>query len=116
MVWLLLAGVLGWSAPLTTRETGIAVGVVGGTDAGSIIGNAVGHPGAGAAVGGALALGAGALIGDQIQALKNGAIGAGHAAQFSQGQIESQRQEMARLTKETKKTRRRLCFGASDST
>ncbi len=44
MVWLLLAGVLGCSAPLTNRETRAAVG----------------------AVGGALGLGAGAPIGDQI--------------------------------------------------
>ena len=56
MVWLLLAGVLGCSAPLTTRETGAAVG----------------------AVGRALGLGAGAPIGDRIQALETKAIGAGH--------------------------------------
>ena len=85
MVLLLLAGVLGCSAPLTTRETGIAVGAVGVTDAGGIIGNAVGNPGGGAAVGGALPLGAGALIGDQIQDLEKRAIGAGHVAPIFAG-------------------------------
>lgn len=54
--------------PLTTREKGAAIGTVGGAATGGIIGAAVGAPGTGAAVGGALGLGAGALIGDQLQA------------------------------------------------
>ena len=85
MVSLQLAGVLGCSAPLTTRETGAAVGAVGGAAAGGIIGSAVGHPGAGAAVGGALGLGAGGLIDDQIHALEKKAIGAGQAAPILAG-------------------------------
>src|SRR5919201_4198971 len=52
---------------LTTREKGAGIGALGGAAAGGIIGAAVGHPGAGAAIGGALGLGSGALIGDQLQ-------------------------------------------------
>jgi outer membrane protein OmpA-like peptidoglycan-associated protein len=59
--------VSGCSAPLTTREKGAGIGALGGAAAGGIIGSAVGHPGAGAAIGGTLGLGAGALIGDQLQ-------------------------------------------------
>jgi len=57
----------GCSAPLTTREKGAGIGALGGAAAGGIIGAAVGHPGAGAAIGGALRLGTGALVGDQLQ-------------------------------------------------
>src|SRR5688572_16983560 len=57
----------GCSAPLTTREKGAGIGALGGAAAGGIIGAAVGHPGAGAAIGGALGLGTGALVGDQLQ-------------------------------------------------
>ena len=63
----LLAGLLGCSTSLTTREKGAGIGALGGAAAGGIIGSAVGHPGAGAAIGGALGLGSGALIGDQLQ-------------------------------------------------
>jgi outer membrane protein OmpA-like peptidoglycan-associated protein len=57
----------GCSRPLTTREKGAGIGALGGAAAGGIIGSAVGRPGTGAAVGGALGLGTGALIGDQLQ-------------------------------------------------
>lgn len=62
---ILVAGCAGGS--LTTREKGAGIGALGGAAAGGIIGAAVGHPGAGAAIGGALGLGAGALVGDQLQ-------------------------------------------------
>ena len=52
---------------LSTREKGAGIGALGGAAAGGAIGAAVGHPGIGAAVGGTLGLGAGALIGDQLQ-------------------------------------------------
>ena len=61
----ILAGCSGGS--LTTRETGAGIGAVGGAAAGGINGATVGHPGAGAAVGGALGLGGGALIGEYMQ-------------------------------------------------
>ena len=44
---------------------------MGGAGAGALIGNAVGRPGAGAAIGGVLGLGAGALVGDQLQGHEN---------------------------------------------
>lgn len=66
LFWL-IAGILGCSTPLSTREKGAGIGALGGAAAGGIIGSAVGHPGAGAAIGGALGLGTGALIGDQLQ-------------------------------------------------
>jgi phage tail tape-measure protein len=62
---LMVAGCAG--GPLTTREKGAGIGALGGAAAGGIIGSAVGHPGAGALIGGGLGLGAGALIGDQLQ-------------------------------------------------
>jgi hypothetical protein len=62
---LMVAGCAG--GPLTTREKVAGIGALGGAAAGGIIGSAVGHPGAGALIGGGLGLGAGALIGDQLQ-------------------------------------------------
>src|SRR4029434_8092868 len=55
----------------TTREKGAGIGALGGAAAGGAIGAAVRHPGAGAAIGGVLVLGAGALIGDQLQGQEN---------------------------------------------
>ena len=62
---ILTSGCAGGS--LSTREKGAGIGALGGAAAGGAIGSAVGHPGIGAAVGGTLGLGAGALIGDQLQ-------------------------------------------------
>ena len=59
------------SGPLTTREKAAGIGTLGGAAAGGIIGSAVNHPAAGALIGGALGLGAGALIGDQLQGQEN---------------------------------------------
>ena len=56
---------------LTTREKGAGIGALGGAAAGGIIGAATGHAGAGAAIGGVLGLGAGALVGDQLQGQEN---------------------------------------------
>jgi len=53
--------------PLTAREKGAGIGALGGAAVGGVNGNAKGHPGAGAAIGGAVGLGAGALIGNYIQ-------------------------------------------------
>jgi hypothetical protein len=60
-----LAGCAG--GPLTTREKAAGIGALGGAAVGGIVGSTMRHPGAGAAIGGALGLGAGALIGDQLQ-------------------------------------------------
>jgi hypothetical protein len=62
-----LLGVGCAGGPLTTREKGAGIGALGGAAAGGIIGSAVGAPAAGALIGGGLGLGAGALVGDQLQ-------------------------------------------------
>ena len=67
MAIIMITGVVGCSEPLSTREKGAGIGALGGAAAGGLIGAAVGHPGTGAAIGGALGLGSGALIGDQLQ-------------------------------------------------
>lgn len=74
---------------LTTREKGAGIGALGGAAAGGIIGAAVGRPGAGAAIGGVLGLGAGALIGDQLQGQEN-------KQKEQQTAIDQQRSEIAR--------------------
>jgi outer membrane protein OmpA-like peptidoglycan-associated protein len=87
------------SGPLTTREKGAGIGALGGAAAGGIIGSAVGHPGAGAAIGGLLGLGGGALIGDQLQ-------GQEQKQSEQQKSIDQQRAEIAKnqaLIEELKK-------------
>jgi outer membrane lipoprotein SlyB len=101
-VLLMISGLLACSQPLTTRETGAAIGGVGGAAAGGIVGSAVGHPGAGAAIGGALGLGTGALIGDQIQALQQRQADLEKQLNSSQTELENQRKELERLKKEAK--------------
>jgi uncharacterized protein YcfJ len=65
---LMLAGAAGCSGqPLTTREKGTLAGGGIGAVAGTIIGAAVGLPGAGAAIGGVLGAGGGYLIGNALQ-------------------------------------------------
>lgn len=54
--------------PLTTREKAAGIGALGGAATGAAIGSTVDKPGTGALVGGAIGLGAGALVGDQLQA------------------------------------------------
>src|SRR5258707_12701097 len=66
---LLLTGCAG--GPLSTREKGAGIGALGGAAAGGLIGAAVGHPGVGAAVGGGLGLGAGALSRDPMRREEN---------------------------------------------
>src|SRR6476660_9958972 len=56
---------------ITKREKGAGIGALGGAAAGGAIGAATHHPGAGAAIGGVLGLGAGALIGDQLPGQQN---------------------------------------------
>jgi hypothetical protein len=85
---------------LTTREKSAGIGALGGAAAGGLIGSAVRHPGTGAVLGAALGLGAGALIGDQLQGRDN------HAAQQDQQIIKNQ-QEIARQRAELEEIRRR---------
>lgn len=91
----LLAGCAGGS--LTTREKSAGIGALGGAAAGGIIGSAVRHPGAGAAIGAALGLGAGALVGDQLQGRENAAYEQDRQIYQNQLELERQRRELDEL-------------------
>jgi hypothetical protein len=97
----LLSGLVGCAGgSLTTREKGAGIGALGGAAVGGIIGAATGHPGAGAAIGGALGLGAGALVGDQLQGQENSQIEQQRQIDSNQAEIERQRRELERLRKQ----------------
>src|SRR3990170_6242826 len=87
----LLLGSIACSTPLSTREKGAGIGALGGAAVGGIIGSAVRHPAAGAAIGGLLGLGAGALIGDQLQGRDNQATQQDQQIQRNQLEVERQR-------------------------
>jgi phage tail tape-measure protein len=95
---MLLAGCAG--GPLSTREKGAGIGALGGAAAGGLIGAAVGHPGAGAAIGGGLGLGAGALIGDQLQGHENTNYQQQQQINRNQSEINRNRQEIERLRRQ----------------
>lgn len=88
------------SGPLTTREKAAGVGTLGGAAAGGIIGSAVGRPAAGALIGGGLGLGAGALIGDQMQGQEIQNERQDYQIRRNQAELERQRQEMERLRRQ----------------
>jgi outer membrane lipoprotein SlyB len=85
---------------LTTREKGAGIGALGGAAVGGIIGAAVGHPGTGAAVGGALGLGSGALVGDQLQGQQNRQTDQQRQMDANQAEIERQRKELEQLRRQ----------------
>jgi len=91
----LVSGCAGGS--LSTREKGAGSGALGGAAAGGIIGAAVRRPAAGALIGGALGLGAGALIGDQLQGHENTQYQQQQQINRNQADIERQRQEIQRI-------------------
>jgi len=66
---LLLAACSG--EPLTTREKGTIAGGAIGLGAGAIVGSTVGAPGAGAAIGGVVGAGTGYAIGNSMQNSEN---------------------------------------------
>jgi len=86
--------------PLSTREKGAGIGALGGAAAGGIVGAAVKRPAAGALIGGALGLGAGALVGDQLQGHEN--INAQQQQQINRNQSElaRQRQDIQRMQRQ----------------
>ncbi len=96
-VLLLLGGSLGCSGPLTTREKGAVVGTATGAGLGAIIGSASGHAGAGAGIGSLIGLGAGALIGDQIQGQKQIQTVQEEELEQALVEIEIQRREIEQL-------------------
>ena len=95
---LLFVGCAGGS--LTTREKGAGIGALGGAAAGGLIGAAVGRPGVGAAIGGGLGLGAGALIGDQLQGQENENYRQDQQIQRNQQEIERQQSELNRIKRQ----------------
>ena len=95
---LLVAGCAG--GPLTTREGGAGIGALGGAAAGGLIGAAVGHPAAGALIGGGLGLGAGALVGDQLQGQENRNYRQDEEIRRNQQDIDRQQYEIDRLRRE----------------
>lgn len=95
---LFLTGCAGGS--LSTREKGAGIGALGGAATGGIVGAAVGHPGAGAAIGGALGLGAGALVGDQLQGHEITNYQQQQQINRNQSEIDRNRQEIQRLQRQ----------------
>src|SRR6266404_4527498 len=96
-----LTGIAGCAGgDLSTREKGAGIGALGGAAAGGIIGAAVGHPGAGAAIGGALGLGSGALVGDQLQGQQNRQTDQQRQTDANQAEIERQRKELEQLRRQ----------------
>lgn len=95
---LLMAGCAG--GPLSTREKGAGIGALGGAAAGGLIGAAVGHPGAGAAIGGGLGLGAGALVGDQLQGHEITNQQQQQQINRNQAEINRNRQDLDRLRRQ----------------
>ena len=87
----------GCSEPLSTREMGAGIGALGGAAAGGLIGAAVHHPGTGAAVGGALGLGAGALIGDQLQGQQQKQADQQRQIDANQAELERQQKDLEKL-------------------
>ena len=96
----LFSTVLGCSSGgLTTREKGAGIGALGGAAVGGIIGAAVGRPGAGAAIGGALGLGSGALVGDQLQGQEQKQSDQQRQIDANQAELERQRRDLEKLRK-----------------
>jgi phage tail tape-measure protein len=87
--------------PITTREKGAGIGALGGAAVGGLIGSAVHHPAIGAAIGGGLGLGAGALIGDQLQGRENQASDQDQAIYRNQQEISRQRSELEQFQRRT---------------
>jgi phage tail tape-measure protein len=95
---MLLSGCAGGS--LSTREKGAGIGALGGAAAGGIVGAAVHHPAAGALIGGALGLGAGALVGDQLQGHENTQYQQQQQINRNQAEIDRNRQDLQRLQRQ----------------
>jgi phage tail tape-measure protein len=93
-----IAGCAGGS--LSTREKGAGIGALGGAAAGGLIGSAVGRPGVGAAIGGGLGLGAGALMGDQLQGQEITNYQQQQQINRNQAEINRSRQEIERLKRQ----------------
>ena len=90
-----LAGCTG--QPLSTREKGTLGAGVLGAGTGAIIGAAVGHPGAGAAIGGALGAGTGYVVGNAMQNQQVTSQQQQGQMQYQQREIQSQHRQIQQL-------------------
>jgi phage tail tape-measure protein len=98
---ILLTTTLGCAGgPLSTREKGAGIGALGGAAAGGLIGAAVGRPGVGAAIGGGLGLGAGALVGDQLQGHEITNEQQNQQIRNNQAELYRQRQELQQIKRQ----------------
>src|ERR1700687_1894387 len=86
--------------PLSTREKGTLLGGGLGAATGSIIGAAVGSPGAGAAIGGGLGAVTGALVGNELMNHEDREKQIEARLREQQREIEEQRREIERLEQE----------------
>lgn len=86
--------------PLTTREKGTLLGGGLGAATGSIIGAAVGSPGAGAAIGGGLGAVTGALVSNELQNHEDREKQIEAKLREQEREIEQQRREIERLEQE----------------
>ncbi|MBI2209817.1 MAG: hypothetical protein HYV05_07475 [Deltaproteobacteria bacterium] len=86
--------------PLSTREKAAGIGTLGGAAAGGLIGSAVGRPAAGALIGGGLGLGAGALVGDQMQGQEIENQRQDQQIRRNQAELDRQRQDLERMRRQ----------------
>jgi uncharacterized membrane-anchored protein YhcB (DUF1043 family) len=61
----------------------------------------VGHPGAGAAIGGTLGLGSGLLIGDQLQGQEQNQADQQRQIDYNQAELDRQRKQLEGLKKQS---------------
>src|SRR5262245_44289659 len=87
--------------PITTREKGAGIGAFTGASVGGLMCSVVHHPALGATIGGGLCVGAGALIGDQMQGRENQAWEQDQQSYRNQQDISRQRQELDDLRRRT---------------
>src|SRR6516162_5371655 len=86
-----------YGQPLSTREKGTLAGGILGGGTGAIIGTAVGHPGAGAAICGALGARTGMMIGNELQNIELVQRSTRRQVWRHQRELRHQRREIERL-------------------
>lgn len=91
----------GCAAPLTTREKGVLAGGALGAGTGAIIGNQIGHQGAGAAIGGAFGALSGGLIGDQMYGQEMHQNAQSYEIERQRLELERQRLELEQLRRQS---------------
>jgi len=99
-LFVLLTLLHGCAAPLTTREKGVLAGGALGAGTGAIIGNQIGHQGAGAAIGGAFGALSGGLIGDQMYGQEMRQNDQSYEMERQRLELERQRLELEQLRRQ----------------